>query len=144
MPVGCMWKTHWKGRLARFQGSGPFIGRVRIPSKGFLRMQTGRHQPIVVLTVGHSTRAQEDFIGLLHAHAVKRLVDVKETARQAVNQWTRNSGAFDGAIDSDRVLRNPDHPSRLLPRMASGDHLRPNDDGYQAMADAAIDLALFR
>jgi lysophospholipase L1-like esterase len=69
--------------------------------------------------------------------------EAKEAVRQAVNQWIRNSGAFDGVIDFDRVLRDPDHPSRLLPRFASGDHLHPNDAGYQAMADA-IDLAVFR
>jgi|SRR5579859_7777960 len=37
----------------------------------------------------------------------------------------------------------PEHPSRLLPRFASEDHLHPNDVGYQAMADA-IDLAVFK
>ena len=30
-----------------------------------------------------------------------------------------------------------------MPRLASEDRLHPNDDGYQAMADA-IDLALFQ
>ena len=69
--------------------------------------------------------------------------EAKEATRQAVNQWIRNSGAFDGVIDFDRVLRDPDHPSRLLPRFASDDHLHPNDAGYQAMAEA-VDLALFR
>jgi lysophospholipase L1-like esterase len=33
--------------------------------------------------------------------------------------------------------------SRLLPRLASEDHLHPNDAGYQAMADA-IDLTVFQ
>jgi len=60
----------------------------------------------------------------------------KEAARQTVNTWIRNSGAFDGVIDFDAVVRDPDHPSRLLPRFASPDHLHPNDLGYQAMADA--------
>ena len=69
--------------------------------------------------------------------------EVKEAARQAVNKWIRTSRAFDGVIDFDAVLRDPDHPSRLLPRFASEDHLHPNDAGYQAMADA-IDLALFQ
>jgi lysophospholipase L1-like esterase len=63
--------------------------------------------------------------------------------RQAVNQWIRTSGWFDGVIDFDAVLRDPDHPRRLLPRFSSEDHLHPNDLGYQAMADA-INLALFR
>jgi lysophospholipase L1-like esterase len=50
---------------------------------------------------------------------------------------------FDGVIDFDAVLRDPDHRTRLLPRFASKDHLHPNDVGYHAMADV-IDLALFK
>jgi lysophospholipase L1-like esterase len=66
----------------------------------------------------------------------------KEATRRAVNEWIRTSGSFDGVIDFDAVLRDPDHPSRLQPRFASRDHLHPNDAGYQAMADA-VDLAVF-
>jgi lysophospholipase L1-like esterase len=67
----------------------------------------------------------------------------KEAVRQAVNKWIRTGGSFDSVIDFDKVLRDPNHPSKLLPRFASPDHLHPNDLGYQAMADA-IDLALFK
>jgi lysophospholipase L1-like esterase len=66
----------------------------------------------------------------------------KETVRQAVNKWIRTSGSFDGVIDFDAILRDPDHPTRMLLRYASPDHLHPNDAGYQAMADG-VDLALF-
>jgi lysophospholipase L1-like esterase len=69
--------------------------------------------------------------------------EAKEATRQAVNKWIRTSREFDDVIDFDIVLRDPDHPSRLLPRFASEDHLHPNDAGYQAMAEA-IDLALFQ
>ncbi len=69
--------------------------------------------------------------------------EAKEGTRQAVNKWIRTSGSFDGVIDFDAVLRDPDHPCKLLPRFASKDQLHPNDAGYQAMADA-IDLALFK
>jgi lysophospholipase L1-like esterase len=69
--------------------------------------------------------------------------EAKEQIRQAVNQWIRTSGAFDGVVDFDAVVRDPDHPGRLLQRFASADHLHPNDAGYQAMADA-INLSLFR
>jgi lysophospholipase L1-like esterase len=65
-----------------------------------------------------------------------------ELKRQQVNRWIRTSGAFDGVIDFDRVLRDPRAPSRLLARYDSGDHVHPNDTGYFAMA-AAIDLGLF-
>ena len=66
----------------------------------------------------------------------------KDATRQAVNKWIRTSGSFDGVIDFDAVLRDPDHPTRVSPRFASEDHLHPNDLGYHAMAEA-IDLALF-
>jgi lysophospholipase L1-like esterase len=65
-----------------------------------------------------------------------------ETKRQQVNSWIRTSGEFDGVFDFDRVLRDPDDPSQILPQYDSGDHAHPNDEGYEAMADA-IDLKLF-
>jgi lysophospholipase L1-like esterase len=68
--------------------------------------------------------------------------DAKESVRETVNKWIKTSGAFDGVIDFDAVVRDPDHPSRLLPKFASKDHLHPNDTGYKAMADS-INLALF-
>ena len=68
--------------------------------------------------------------------------EAKESVREAVNKWIRTGGAFDGLIDFDAVVRDPDHPTRLLPKLASKDHLHPNPAGYKAMADS-IDLALF-
>jgi lysophospholipase L1-like esterase len=41
------------------------------------------------------------------------------------------------------VLRDPAHPTRLLPAYDSGDHVHPNDAGYQAMADI-VNLSWFR
>jgi lysophospholipase L1-like esterase len=67
----------------------------------------------------------------------------KETVRQAVNSWIRGSDAFDGIIDFDRITRDPSHPTRLLPAYDSGDHLHPNDFGYQAMGNG-VPLDLFR
>ena len=65
-----------------------------------------------------------------------------EVKRQQVNHWIRTSRAFDGVIDFDAVLRDPQAPTRVHPKYDSGDHVHPNDSGYQAMADA-IDLRLF-
>jgi len=67
----------------------------------------------------------------------------KEVVRQAVNNWIRNNDEFDGVIDFDRVTRDPARPTRFLPAYDSGDHLHPNDLGYQAMGNA-VPLALFR
>jgi lysophospholipase L1-like esterase len=66
-----------------------------------------------------------------------------EAERQAVNQWIRTSGAYDGVIDFDAAVRDPSHPTRLLPAYASDDNTHLNDAGYAAMANA-IDLSLFR
>jgi lysophospholipase L1-like esterase len=60
----------------------------------------------------------------------------REAIRQTVNGWIRSSGAFDGVIDFDALMRDPGHPARILPAYDSGDHLHPNDAGYQAMANA--------
>lgn len=66
-----------------------------------------------------------------------------EAHRQAVNQWIRTSGEFDGIIDFDAVLRDPAHPARIRDGLHAGDHLHGSDAGYAAMAES-IDLAMFR
>ena len=65
----------------------------------------------------------------------------KEAKRQAVNQWIRTSGAFDGVIDFDAATRDPNNPKHIRADFDSGDHLHPQDTGYEAMADS-IDLQL--
>jgi lysophospholipase L1-like esterase len=65
-----------------------------------------------------------------------------EQKRSAVNTWIRTSGAYDGVIDFDAAIRDPQHPTQFLAAFDSGDHLHPNDAGYKAMGDS-IDLGLF-
>jgi lysophospholipase L1-like esterase len=67
----------------------------------------------------------------------------KEAVRQQVNDWIRSTHEFDASIDFDAVLRDPQHPTRLLPQFDSGDHLHSNDAGYAATANA-VPLELFR
>ena len=67
----------------------------------------------------------------------------KEEMRQYVNNWIRTSGAYDGVVDFDAVMRDPDSPLKLKPAFDSGDHLHPNLSGQQAMGDA-IALKGFR
>jgi lysophospholipase L1-like esterase len=66
----------------------------------------------------------------------------REAVRQAVNAWIRDSGAFDAVVDFDKGVRDPEHPTRMLPIYDCGDHLHPSDLGYNRMGDI-IDLALF-
>ena len=66
----------------------------------------------------------------------------RESKRQAVNAWIRDGGGFDAVVDFDKALRDPDHPTRMLPICDCGDHLHPSDLGYNTMGDA-IDLSLF-
>lgn len=65
-----------------------------------------------------------------------------ELKRQALNAWIRSAGVFDAVIDFDQVLRDPSHPGRLHPDFDSGDHLHPNEAGYNLMAET-IDLGMF-
>lgn len=68
--------------------------------------------------------------------------DRGEQIREAVNDWIRTSGAFDGVIDFDKATRDPAHPLTFAPAYDSGDHLHPRDAGYDVMANS-IDLSLF-
>ena len=67
----------------------------------------------------------------------------KESMRQKVNAWILSSGEFDGVVDLDKVVRDPSHPTQLLPSYDSGDHLHPNNAGCRAEGEA-IPLALFQ
>ena len=66
-----------------------------------------------------------------------------EAIRSAVNAWIRGGEVFDGVIDFDAVVRDPDHPTRHLAAYDGGDWLHFNDAGFTAMA-GSIDLALFQ
>jgi lysophospholipase L1-like esterase len=68
---------------------------------------------------------------------------VGEEKRKAVNEWIRTSKAYDAVIDFDMVTRDPSQPGKFLPAFDSGDHLHPNDAGYEAMGNA-VDLKVFK
>lgn len=53
-----------------------------------------------------------------------------------VNEWVRCSGEFDGVVDLHRVMADPGDSDRLHPAYDFGDHLHPNDEGYEVMAEA--------
>ena len=67
-----------------------------------------------------------------------------EAKRRAVNVWIRaNTAQAQGVIDFEAATRDPADPLLLRSEYDSGDHLHPNDAGYEAMAQA-IDLSGFR
>ena len=67
-----------------------------------------------------------------------------EAKRQAVNAWIRaNTAGAQGIVDFEATTRDPANPLQLRPAYDSGDHIHPNDAGYEAMAQA-VDLAWFR
>jgi lysophospholipase L1-like esterase len=69
--------------------------------------------------------------------------DAVDAERESLNEWIRSESTFDGMIDFDAIIRDPGQPNRLLPAFDSGDHLHPNDAGYQAIGEA-VELDLFR
>ena len=69
--------------------------------------------------------------------------DDNEAKREAVNAFIRTSGEFDAVVDFEAAVSDASIPPRLLPQYDSGDHLHPNDAGYQAMA-SAVKLRVFK
>ncbi|HEX3742574.1 MAG TPA: SGNH/GDSL hydrolase family protein [Bryobacteraceae bacterium] len=99
--------------------------------------------------------AYRQFIDMAHTHGIKVIGctltpyegakyarEPGEAVREAVNTFIRTGGAFDSVVDFEAVTRDPADPKRFRPSFDPGDHLHPNDAGYQAMADA-VDLAIF-
>ncbi|MFD7437917.1 SGNH/GDSL hydrolase family protein [Streptomyces sp. NPDC059861] len=57
-----------------------------------------------------------------------------------LNEWIRCSGEYDAVVDLHRVLADPADPDRLHPAYDFGDHLHPDDAGYEVMAEAVADV----
>ncbi|MPY55164.1 SGNH/GDSL hydrolase family protein [Streptomyces acidicola] len=70
-----------------------------------------------------------------------RCTEAVDAERSVVNAWIRDADDFDGVLDFDAVLRDPERPSRMLPVYDSGDHLHPGEAGLAALADS-VDLKL--
>ena len=68
--------------------------------------------------------------------------DEGEVIRAAVNEWIRTSGTFDAVVDFEAATRDSADPKKFKPEFDPGDHLHPNNAGYEAMANA-VDLGIF-
>ena len=66
-----------------------------------------------------------------------------EAIREAVNQWIRTSGAFDGVIDFDAATRDASDPKRFRKEADSPDLLHPANAGYKLMGEA-VNLTVLR
>lgn len=67
----------------------------------------------------------------------------KDAKRKAVNEWIRTSRDFDGFVDFEKAVQDPQNPARVKPEFDSGDHLHPGDAGYKAMGNA-VELRLLK
>jgi lysophospholipase L1-like esterase len=104
------------------------------------------------LTADTLIGGMKQMIERAHTHGIKVIgctltpfggaSDAVEAMRQAVNLFIRTSGAFDGVVDFDKVIRDPDEPRQFIKAYNNTDRLHPNDAGYKVMADA-VDLSMF-
>ncbi|WP_281310344.1 SGNH/GDSL hydrolase family protein [Flavobacterium flavigenum] len=67
----------------------------------------------------------------------------RQEARDIVNEWIRNSNAFDAVIDFDKEMASGMGSKTILSDMHDGDFLHPNESGYLRMGEA-VDLDLFK
>ena len=65
-----------------------------------------------------------------------------EAARQAINDWIVNGGAFDGVVRFDTAFADPADPATMHEGYHMGDFLHGSDAGLKAVAES-IDLSLF-
>ena len=60
----------------------------------------------------------------------------RDEVRNEFNEWLRTSEKFDGCVDFDKAVRNPQRPEAFADGFDSGDHLHPSENAYKAMAEA--------
>lgn len=71
---------------------------------------------------------------------VPKFDDYMNEQRKKYNEWVRSTDIFDYVFDADELLKDPENPDWFLDKYHQGDHLHPNAEGGQLMADA-YDLA---
>ena len=75
--------------------------------------------PLIVLTIGHSTRSIEEFLRLLKAHGVRRVIDVRTIPRSRHNpQFNRDT--------LSAALRRARIHYRHMPGLGGLRHARPD------------------
>ena len=79
---------------------------------------------------------------LLPIYGWRTYTEERDHLRNQFNDWMRQSPLFDGIIDFDEAVRDPQHPAAFAPGFDSGDHLHPSEAAYKAMAYAVPGEAL--
>ncbi|MGD0498417.1 MAG: SGNH/GDSL hydrolase family protein [Bryobacteraceae bacterium] len=115
----------------------------------------GATVPAEAVTADDLIGGYKQIVDMAHAHGIQAIgctllpfegapyyKESGEPIREAVNAWIRTSGAFDAVVDFEAATRDATNPRKIREAFDPGDHLHPNDAGYQALADA-IDLSLF-
>jgi len=107
--------------------------------------------------VKHMIAAYKQIAARAHAHHIKAYIATimpfasneyyhpgpeTEADRNTVNAWIRTQKEFDGVIDFDKLMRDPEHPDRLAPAYDKGDGLHPSVAGHHAMGMAAAAFLL--
>lgn len=77
---------------------------------------------------------------LLPINGWRTYATFRDDLRNEFNQWLRSSDCFDGCIDFDKTVRNPQDTKSFAAGFDSGDHLHPSKDAYKAMARTAADF----
>ena len=143
--------------LARFDRdvlSQPGVKWVTL-MEGINDIGRGSMVPAEAVTADDLIGGYKQFIAQAHAHGIEVIGctltpyegagyarEDGEQIRAALNSWIRTAGAFDAVVDFEAATRDTANPKRFRAEFDPGDHLHPNDAGYQAMADA-FDLKIF-
>jgi lysophospholipase L1-like esterase len=112
----------------------------------------GNTEPV---TAGELIAAHKTIVEMAHAHGIKAIGctltpyegaayfrEDGEAIRAALNAWIRTGGVYDAVVDFDAATRDAANPKHIRPEFDPGDHLHPNNAGYESMAKA-VDLAIF-
>jgi lysophospholipase L1-like esterase len=146
------------GALARLDRDVLSVAGVKaiILLEGINDIGRGFYPPTEPVTAEALIAADKQIIARAHAHGIlvygATLTPYKgahyfmpegEQVREALNQWIKTGGAFDGVVDFAPAVADKADATTFDTNYNLTDKLHPNDAGYQAMANA-IDLGLLK
>jgi lysophospholipase L1-like esterase len=143
-PAGVKWVIVFEG-VNDLGGLGLRLGEAATPAdhSALVKRVLAAYQQIIDRAHAHGLKVFGATITPYGGSGYYHPDTAGDADRQAVNEWIRAPGHFDAVIDFDAVVRDPEHPDRLLPAYDCGDHLHPSPAGYRAMGEA-ISLNLFK